>query len=63
MQCFLRSPLANTIHLSEVNDLVKQLVMVCRMAAATIAGTESLSIIVLYKIFKEPKICIDTSSR
>lgn len=36
-----RSPLANTIHLSEVNDLVKQLVMVCRMAAATIADDET----------------------
>ncbi|KAG0532728.1 hypothetical protein BDA96_04G131900 [Sorghum bicolor] len=32
-----RSPLANTIHLREVNDLVKHLVMVCRMAEAKIA--------------------------
>jgi len=35
-----RSPLANTIHLSEVNDLVTQLVTVCRMAAATIADNK-----------------------
>ncbi|XP_062223540.1 protein tesmin/TSO1-like CXC 5 [Phragmites australis] len=35
-----RSPLANTIHLSEVNDLVKQLVTACRMAAATIADSK-----------------------
>ncbi|CAN6231230.1 unnamed protein product [Urochloa humidicola] len=32
-----RSPLANTVHLREVNDLVTQLVTACRMAAATIA--------------------------
>ncbi|CAN6237823.1 unnamed protein product [Urochloa humidicola] len=32
-----RSPLANTVQLSEVNDLVTQLVTACRMAAATIA--------------------------
>lgn len=36
----LRSPLANTIHLSEVNDLAGQFVTVCKMAAATVAEKE-----------------------
>lgn len=39
---FFRSPLANTIHLTDVNDLTKHLVIVCRKAAEaflTIAGT------------------------
>ncbi|CAL5022652.1 unnamed protein product [Urochloa decumbens] len=35
-----RSPLANTIHLSEVSDLVTQLVTACRMAAATITDNK-----------------------
>ncbi|CAN6243903.1 unnamed protein product [Urochloa humidicola] len=35
-----RSPLANTVHLREVNDLVTQLVTACRMAAATIADNK-----------------------
>ncbi|WVZ76927.1 hypothetical protein U9M48_024845 [Paspalum notatum var. saurae] len=35
-----RSPLANTINLSEVNDLVSQLVTVCRMATVTTADNK-----------------------
>jgi hypothetical protein len=50
MSYFLRSPLSNTIHFSEVQDVVKQLVTACRMkseAYTTIAGTDSLSLFTL----------------
>lgn len=44
MKCYLvRSPLANTVHLTDVNDLASRLVIVCRKAAegfTTIAGTQ-----------------------
>ncbi|TVU32592.1 hypothetical protein EJB05_24329 [Eragrostis curvula] len=43
-----RSPLANTIHLSEVKDLVKNLVTGCKTKEETymaVAGTESLSFV------------------
>ena len=43
---FRRSPLANTIHPTDVNDLANHLVIVCRKATdefVTITGTESLS--------------------
>jgi hypothetical protein len=43
MRCaFYRSPLANTIHPTDVNDLANHLVIVCRRATETfltIAGT------------------------
>jgi hypothetical protein len=48
MSYFLRSPLVNTIHFSEVQDVVKQLVTACRMKAeayTTIAGTDSVSFV------------------
>ena len=45
MKCHLvRSPLANTIHLTDVNALANRLVIVCKKAAegfTAIAGTQA----------------------
>jgi hypothetical protein len=49
----VRSPLANTIHLTDVNDLANRLVIVCRKAAegvTAIAGTQAHPVLFVWTI-------------